>query len=398
MCQKHIVLKVVVGFMEKYDYIIAGAGAAGLSLAFYMAQSATLKHKKVLLIDKKSKDTNDRTWCFWQEEKSAFEDVLYKKWGKIYFANHSFQKKIEIEPYSYKMLKGIDFYAYTQRFIKENTNFQWINDEIVSLKSTRNYVEISTKYHQFEATYVFDGLWEQKNLQNKQKGYHYFLQHFKGWVIKTEEAVFDEKTMTYMDFSVPQQAKEVRFAYVLPFNHNEALVEYTLFSENLLPESEYDNHLKKYIEETLHIKKYEILEQEFGVIPMYDAPFRANKGRIVAIGTKAGAAKASTGFAFNRIQIHSQAIVRALEAQKKPPIFSSSFKHQFYDSTLLNVIAHNRMKSEEILGRMFAKHPIRRIFRFLDEKSSVLEDLKIMNSMPWLTFLRAILSNLKNKF
>ena len=48
-----------------------------------------------------------------------------------------------------------------------------------------------------------------------------------------------------MDFSVDQEG-DCRFGYVLPFNKT-ALVEYTLFNQELLKEEKYEIKLKKYI-------------------------------------------------------------------------------------------------------------------------------------------------------
>ena len=56
------------------------------------------------------------------------------------------------------------------------------------------------------------------------------LQHFKGWVIETNEPSFDPNKATMMDFRVSQQ-HGTTFAYVLPFSATSALVEYTLFHE-----------------------------------------------------------------------------------------------------------------------------------------------------------------------
>jgi len=36
---------------DSYDIIIAGAGASGLSLIWYILQSETLRDKKILLLD-----------------------------------------------------------------------------------------------------------------------------------------------------------------------------------------------------------------------------------------------------------------------------------------------------------------------------------------------------------
>ena len=49
--------------MKQFDYIIAGAGAAGLTLAYLLMEYED-REKSILIIDKDSKSTNDRTWSF----------------------------------------------------------------------------------------------------------------------------------------------------------------------------------------------------------------------------------------------------------------------------------------------------------------------------------------------
>ncbi|GAB3824620.1 hypothetical protein GCM10028895_33210 [Pontibacter rugosus] len=46
---------------QHYDYIIAGAGAAGLSLLCYLLEEPALRQKKILLLDReKSRQTTGR--------------------------------------------------------------------------------------------------------------------------------------------------------------------------------------------------------------------------------------------------------------------------------------------------------------------------------------------------
>jgi glycine/D-amino acid oxidase-like deaminating enzyme len=72
---------------DSFDYIIAGGGLAGLSLAFYLNESEHLRGKKVLIIDRDAKRRNDRTWCFWEREPGAFEDSsLSRRAGVFRFA------------------------------------------------------------------------------------------------------------------------------------------------------------------------------------------------------------------------------------------------------------------------------------------------------------------------
>ncbi len=69
-----------------YDYIIAGAGCAGLSLAMHMIHSGKFRDKKILIVDQSTKTLNDRTWCFWQKEPGLFESIVYKEWRHLFFS------------------------------------------------------------------------------------------------------------------------------------------------------------------------------------------------------------------------------------------------------------------------------------------------------------------------
>ena len=91
-----------------YDYIIAGGGMAGLSLAFYLNQSS-LRGKSILIIDRNAKNTNDRTWCFWEKGKSTFEEIIFKQWKGVWFyGTDNFSQFLDLQEY----LKVHHFYKY----------------------------------------------------------------------------------------------------------------------------------------------------------------------------------------------------------------------------------------------------------------------------------------------
>ena len=60
------------GNKKQFDYIIVGAGCAGLSLAMHMMKSSAFTQSQILIIDKAPKQVNDRTWCFWEQENGLF--------------------------------------------------------------------------------------------------------------------------------------------------------------------------------------------------------------------------------------------------------------------------------------------------------------------------------------
>src|SRR5687767_10156799 len=96
---------------QHYDYIITGAGCAGLSLLRRMMQHSFFINKKILLIDKEQKTGNDRTWCFWEQQPGFFEDIVYHRWEQADFYSDHFSARYDLTPYTYKMIRGSDLYT-----------------------------------------------------------------------------------------------------------------------------------------------------------------------------------------------------------------------------------------------------------------------------------------------
>lgn len=185
----------------------------------------------------------------------------------------------------------------------------------------------------------------------------------------------------------------MRFMYILPFSEREALVEYTLFSPELLTDEAYDTALRNYIADILKIKEYRIKAVENGVIPMSDQPLPRKLGeRVLAIGTLGGRVKPSSGYAFLRIQKDSEAIVRSLIQQGHPfDLPDSPSRYHLFDSVMLQVMQRHGGEMHHIFTQLFRNNPVQRVFAFLDENQSFKEDLKILASLPPLPFIRALL-------
>lgn len=371
---------------EHYDYIIAGAGASGLSLAYHMVQ-AGLRDKKILLLDRAPKTTNDRTWCFWEEGENPFEVVVFRKWNQIWFHGAGISRRFNIAPYAYKMIRGIDFYTFMNQWALQQPNIAVKYGEISHIQEGEGGVVVGLEGQTFTGQWAFNSLYKPAPKNPRR---HYLLQHFKGWVIQTPRPVFDPEAATFMDFRVEQQG-DVRFVYVLPFDPHTALVEYTLFSPELLPPDDYDAGLRNYLGRWLGLERYQIQETEFGIIPMTDAPFtRQQSPHVMNIGMAGGRTKASTGYTFQRIQKQSRRITDSLIQTGQPFYPEWIFnRHAYMDSVLLNVLHNHRSPGKQVFSDMFRKNPPQRVLRFLDEETSLLEDLQIMSSVDIPAFLRA---------
>ncbi len=349
-----------------------------------------LKNKKILLIDRSAKDKNDRTWCFWEKENGFFNDIVHHQWKKLNFLSDHLSTVLHISPYNYKMIRGIEFYDYCYDKLKSSGRVDILYGEIEGLTSHskgKTLLLNGNRYDFNEHTQVFSSIYKPTERSNTIR----LLQHFKGWVIETPEPVFDPLLATFMDFRVDQQ-HGTAFAYVLPLSGRRALVEYTLFTEKLLDTLEYETQLRNYIKDFLKIYEYRIIETEFGIIPMTNEKFNFYKEGIFYIGTAGGQTKASSGYTFQFIQKQSEQIADHL-ANNWPLLSIKRMKkrYRFYDNIFLRILQRRSVPGPEIFSRLFRNNTPQRVFRFLDNESSLSDDLKIISCLPTFPFFKAAL-------
>lgn len=376
--------------MNSFDYIIIGAGAAGLSLANAMGKDSFFSKKSILLLDKNAKQTNDRTWCFWEKGEGDFDDILHKKWSSIQFAGQQIDQRYPIAPYEYKMIQGLDFYASMFKKLDEYPNITFLNEEVISVTNTATVNTVKTANNTFIAATLFNSIFDYKEALQQQK-YPVLQQHFIGWFIKTEQPVFDPKVATFMDFSIPQRGN-TRFMYLLPTTAHEALIEYTLFSEHLLKASEYEEAIKKYISQKIGVDNYEIVEKEQGSIPMTSYNFTSkNTSKQIFIGTAGGWTKASTGYTFKSTQKKVTLLIQHLKDQKPLQNFGRRDKFWFYDLLLLDILHRRNDLGQSIFEALFKNRKPQLIFKFLDEETNLLEDVKFISALSPMPFIKALL-------
>ncbi len=374
--------------LNNYDYIISGAGAAGLSLLMRLMQNEAFDNKQILVVDKAPKDLNDRTWCFWENQPGLFEPVVYHQWQQVHFYSSQYSSLIDLAPYYYKMIRSIDFYKYVFKKAENHPNiiFKYGNVEAAGNEGNKGLVIVDGQ--RYTADYIFNSILFGK--PSVPAGKFYLLQHFKGFLIETKEPAFDPAEATLMDFRVSQH-HGTTFVYVLPVSQNRALVEYTLFTKELLPENEYTAALHHYISSSLQIKEYAIEEKEFGIIPMTNMKFVKSVGRVINIGTAGGQTKGSSGYTFQFIQKHTEKLVSSLlqfDYLKDEESFMDK-RFKLYDTIFLNVLHNNKTSADKIFADMFEKNPPDRVLRFLDNESVLEDEINLIGTLPVGIFLKA---------
>ncbi len=295
---------------------------------------------------------------------------------------------MDLSPYSYFMLKGLDFYKDTFELISKETNITFLQQKVVDFEELGSHCLVKTETQSFTCNRIINAIYNPEIAKN-QSPFPLLQQHFIGWFIKSKEAVFTDNCATFMDFSVAQKGN-TRFMYVLPFSPNEALIEYTLFSRDLLEKGEYENAIKDYIEQ-LGISEYEIIEKEHGNIPMTCYPFwKHNSKNVINIGSAGGWTKASTGFTFKNTIKKSKLLVSFLTNEKDFRGFHQKDRFWFYDLLLLDILDKHNEKGGAIFSSLFQKGKASLIFKFLDEETSVWEDLQVIWKCPKGLFIKAL--------
>ena len=377
---------------NKYDLIFCGGGLSTLIFLNKIVSDNYFDDKSILVIEKDPNLIPKKTWSFWGKKDSYWNDFIIKSWDKIVFKSQNVNINRSLTSMNYKMIKSESFYNHIYDKVKRQPNIKIKKGDVVDVLDQNDAVLVKTKNESFIAKKVLNSILDDSYKTNSK--FPVLLQHFVGWTIKTKKPVFDDRTATLMDFSI-EQNNETRFFYILPMSNNEALVEFTLFSKDLLANSEYQIEIKKHLK-SLDIDNYEITLKENGVIPMTCFPFeKENTNNIVNIGTAGGWTKPSTGYTFRFIDKYSERIIDFIKSNRTFKDFKLKSRFWFYDLIFIDVLYYNNALGSNIFERMFEKNKFKSIFKFLDNESRLNEELKIIISMPnKLAFIKSFFRNI----
>lgn len=363
--------------------VIVGAGGAGLSLLEHLirADQAPLH---ISIVDPEPGSYRQRTWCRWLQT-DDIRSYHSAQWKQIRFGD----RVLEPELNSYVYASGPDYHTYVMGLNDGRHSIDWVMKPATGF----GYDGPGLAYVQLDddrltCDWIFTSWLPGQHADIR------LWQHFHGWMIKTEHPVFDSDIMTLMDFDVPQHPTGAVFGYVLPFESTLALVEITSFSPETWSIEAYEHRLTEYIRATYQLepKSYTIQSTETGRIPMDAIP---NPGQpnpaTFPIGTISGAVKPSSGYAFARMQDTCKylaiTLVRDGVPSYPPP---SSPRFAFYDALLHRISRQWPEAVVPIFRSLFSNVPIDTIFRFLDEKTTLRQEMGIFFRLPFTPFLKSL--------
>ena len=366
-----------------YDYAIIGGGCSGLSLALKLIK---LNKKIIIIENKKNYLMNDKTWSFWNTYKTIFEKIIFNKYSKWTICSDKKNYQTKKSKYKYLTIRSIDFYNYCLDIINKNKNIDIIfSCKVNSLIEKKKYVEITSNKKKILSKLIFNS-----TINNNSKCE--LWQHFLGYKIKFENNIVDKDNCTLMDFDYCNKDL-INFIYILPYDKKNLLIESTFYSENIFNKKIYRDNLELYIKNKFPKKKYLIIDEEYGKIPLKKYNEVQKTKRILSIGTISGSIRPSTGYSFLSIQKQTDSIIKYIE--KNSNFYKFKYRHynpinEWMDSIFLKIIINKPLEFKKIILKMFTNTNGNDVIKFLSSEDNIYDKIKIILRLPKLIFIMAL--------
>ena len=372
---------------KKYDLVVIGAGLS--SLMFLNRYLKKFKKHSVLILESKKNIKKDQTFCVWEGPgldsiQKNFNLQPKKTWNKILIQNQDKNISRTISPYQYVCFDGYETF---NRLIKEHANQVEIKRNILvdKIEKKHDVFNIFCKNKLFQGHYVVDSRNNDKDLDVTSV---HVKQAFVGHEIDVPKDTFSSDQATLMSFK--DNSEEVEFTYILPFSSKKALIETTVFSKN--PNL---NRIARRHKELLKVyKDYKILRTEKAIIPMAIMKDKTENAAL-RIGTNAGMVRPSSGYSMRRIAswILNINIVKLNEANHKYYQYKQDKFLNWLDSIFLKVIYYYPDQGPYLFMQLFSRVNMSSLIRFLSDKPSILDLIKVLWSMPKILMIKGMQKN-----
>ncbi|MEE2788719.1 MAG: beta-carotene 15,15'-dioxygenase, Brp/Blh family [Myxococcota bacterium] len=371
---------------QPYDLAFCGLGMAACLVIRELDRRQLLASLKICVFEPAPQLENDKTLCFWATPDSDIvrdnRDLIGRQWAHA--AVPPFEPQA-LAPYVYYQIESLRIYRHTRERLAA-VDATIVQHAVERVESTDSGVRMRVGDQVATATRMFDSRPPPMGAVTDNG----LLQSFLGYRIRVSDPVFDPAVMGFMDFSVHQD-DHTQFVYTLPEDEHTALVEFTRFGTHALTQLDATTRLKEYIGE--RFGDHEILSVERGVIPMAKHAYQVDAvAGVIPLGTRAGAVKPSTGYAFETMYEHARTLTADLDA----PSIQRGARFQFYDRLLIDILMKDSARGRGIFMALFQHQPIAKVLRFLHERTSPAEEASIFARLPWQPFIKAAMVDCKN--
>ena len=366
------------------DVAILGGGCAGLSLAVRLAGSGL----RVTVVEPRLKYEDDRVWSFFRTRPDPFAACVRASWSKWHVTSAGVTARRGSNRLRYESVSSGAFYQLALQLCDASANVDLRLGTSVLANPRPPAMggpwRVETSAGQLTSRYVIDT----RPIRHT-SGYG---QSFLGQEIRVGFDVFDPDDVPIMCFAAPRPDR-VDFVYILPFARDEALVEVTTFGPDI-PNISYQRHwLNSEIAQLARGQSYDVLREERAFIPMALPQPGAliAPARFAHAGLCGGAARPSTGYAYQRIQqMADLCAAQILRGTDQFDLRLDSPMTRFMDGVFLRVLQHRPDRGPALFSALFRNVPADRLERFLSGSTALLDRVSVMASLPPAPFLREV--------
>jgi lycopene beta-cyclase len=365
------------------DIAILGGGLAGLSLALQLVEHGVTA--PIDLIEPRTRYDDDRTWCFWDGEPHPFEAQVANRWPAWRVSTHAGTTECRSDRAAYARLPSDAVYASALDRLAQAPNVRLHRGVRVHARTGR---QVDTDLGRLAPDLVFDG----RPPAREEIPSDGLLQQFVGRRVALPDGRLDTACCDLMDFRVPQDLG-IAFLYVLPLAPDQALVEITVFAAHAQPQAALDGLLDRALADRFG-DAWRTLGRERGAIPMCPGLGQGIEPEdgAIPIGTRAGAPRPATGYAFLPIQRHSAALAARVAAGTPEPVAMRPASTLWLDRVFLGRLMRHPEAGPETFHSLFAGVPADRLVRFLMERDDWIDRLSVMAALPTVPFAREALA------
>ena len=351
---------------------IIGGGCAALSLARLIRNLPN--YKLNLFIGSKNKINKDHFWGFWKVKinKEAYKNANHV-WSKWSINTDDSKHILSSVKHPYCVIKRQKWLDVCRKQLESEKITVFENDVF----EKNNKLVFENK--KIKGDLIFDS-------RPPKLSSNVLLQHFEGFVVTSKKDVFDEKLVTLMDFRC-DQSRGLHFIYLLPFSKRKALVESTMFSKTVENKEFYSTEISKYLKKYFNLIEFTKSDHEKGIIPMH---YICNVTKdSFNIGTRGGAVRPSSGYAFTFIQKQAFQIISQINNGKKINTKIHKKIDLFLDKIFINVINEYPLLGPKIFSSLARILNGDEMAKFMSGHASLLTTCKIIISMPKIPFIKS---------
>ena len=370
------------------DLLILGGGAAGLSLARRLAEQGTTA-PRTLVLESRVDYADDRTWCFWMHPTAQLTHLVRRRWAKVSLASSTERVLVDCAEFPYALLPSGGFYQDSRECIARSERVRLAMGVAVlgAPRKVDGLWEVATSAGVQRARWIVDT----RPSAPPAEGAAVLWQSFLGQEIEAAGPVFDPTVTEIMHFT-QGEAGQILFHYLLPLSPTRALLEVTAFSPKPVGPDGFRAELNRFIDRRLEGRRYQLRREEQGILPMgLPMPVPSADATYVRAGLMAGGARASSGYAFQRIQRWAERCAQSLAAGHGPqPHAADGWILRRMDALFLQVLCRRPELAPTLFLAMFSQVAPARLARFMSDQATLLDNLAVIAALPPGPFLREL--------